>query len=121
MEALHRPDPRASSHYVTLYFNGYPMERQLFVRYDGTRNFIPVPRIGKDSLYRRVYFDQTQRELADIVGYDYFDRKFSEVEEEIIYSVHSRDLLKPHIFDSAKRLRSLGDRIEKLRTRSSKI
>ncbi|WP_288960947.1 hypothetical protein [uncultured Sulfitobacter sp.] len=62
MDALHRSDPRAASYYVTLFFNGLPMDRLLFLQYDGPRNFIPAPIMKRveDKIYYSFSLKQQQ-------------------------------------------------------------
>lgn len=119
MEALHRPDQRAASYYVTLYFNGLPVERELFLLYDGSRNFIPVPRVNVMEQKRYVSFSQRQKQIAKIVGYDYFGRDFDEVCEEILHSRYNPESLSESDVPIERRLEDLGHRIESFRTRSS--
>lgn|GEM_PF-744241 len=120
MLALHRPDPSATSYYVTLFFNGLPMDRMLFLQYDGSRNFIPVPlmtRVG-DKLYAS--FTTKQRQFADIVGYDYFERSFEEVAAEITKSRHNPHFLSFPDTDLKERLTRLQDGIDTMKSRISK-
>lgn len=111
MEALHRPDQRAASYYVTLFFNGLPMDRLLFLQYDGTRNFIPapIPQRIEDKIYYS--FSPKQRQFADIVGYDYFDRPFSEVADIIANSRYNPFFLSTYDGDLRERLEALNNEI----------
>lgn len=107
MRALHRPDRSATSYHVTMFFNGLPLDRMLFLQYDGGRNFIPVPTrdVVGDRLY--VVFSEKQKKFADIVGYDYFGRPFSEVITSITKSKYN-----PTYFNLS--LDGLPERLEKL-------
>ena len=107
MRALHRPDQSATSYYVTMFFNGLPLDRMLFLQYDGGRNFIPVPTrdVVGDRLY--VVFSEKQKKFADIVGYDYFGRPFSEVVTSITKSKYNPTYLNLS-------LDGLPERLEKL-------
>lgn len=111
MEALHRPDQRAASYYVTLFFNGLPMDRLLFLQYDGTRNFIPAPTLQHidDKIYYS--FSPKQRRFADIVGYDYFSRPFSEVADIIESSRHNPLFLSTYDDDLKERVEALSSAI----------
>lgn len=93
MDALHRPDPQAASYYVTLFFNGLPMDQILFVEYDGSRNFIPAPILKRAENKIYYSFSQKQKQFADIVGYDYFGRSFSEVADIITTSPYNPTFL----------------------------
>lgn len=119
MKALHMPDKRASSYYVTIHFNGLPVERELFVLYDGGRNFIPAPMFNIREKKRYVSFTQRQKELAGIVGYDYFGRSFSEVCEAILTSRHNPEFFEDSDIPLEKRLEDLGRRIDSFRTNCS--
>jgi len=117
MGELYRPDQRATSYYVTLFFNGLPMDRLLFLQYDGTRNFIPVPnpqRIGDKVYYS---FSSKQRRFADIVGYDYFNRPFSEVAENIVNSRYNPFVLSTSDGDLSERLEELSNAIDTFKSR----
>lgn len=117
MDALHRPDQRAASYYVTLFFNGLPMDQLLFLQYDGARNFIPVP--IQQRIKNRIYysFSPEQRRFADIVGSDYFDRPFSEVASMITNSRYNPFFLSTYDKDLKERLESLDRRINALKSR----
>lgn len=112
MDALHRPDPRAASYYVTLFFNGLPMERILFVQYDGTRNFIPAPILQRveDKIYYS--FSRKQKRFADIAGYDHFGRSFSEVADIIATSRYNPTFLSLPEEGLKERLEALDAAIE---------
>lgn len=118
MRALHQPDSTARSYYVTLFFNGLPMDRLLFLQYDGGRNFIPVPlmeRVG-DKLYAT--FSLKQNQFADIVGYDYSDRTFSEVAKCITESRFNPTFLTLPDEDLRERLEALQTKIEAVKQRT---
>jgi hypothetical protein len=83
MKALYRPDPRASSYYAVLSLNGLPVDRFLFLQYDGGRNFIPVPLQTPTANRNYVFFSSDQHKVADIVGYNYWNRPFHEVADSI--------------------------------------
>jgi hypothetical protein len=118
MDALYRPDQRAASYYVTLFFNGLPMDRLLFLQYDGTRNFIPapIPRHVEGKIYYS--FSPEQRRFADIVGYDYFDRPFSEVADIITTSRYNPFFLSTYDDDLHERLESLNNAIKAFKSKS---
>lgn len=123
MKALHRPDPRATSYHVTLFFNGLPMDRLLFLQYDGSRNFIPVPirKRVEDRYY--VSFSLKQKQFADIVGYDYFNRPFSKVADSITESRYNPTFLSLPDTGLKERLEALQADINTLKSkaRSSKL
>lgn len=123
MKALYRPDSSATSYYVTLFFNGLPMDRLLFIQYDGGRNFIPVPimeRVG-DKLY--AIFSLKQHQLANIAGYDHFNRPFGEVAKCVTDSRFNPYFLKGSDADLSdadlkERLERLTANIEALKLRT---
>ncbi|MBL3566698.1 hypothetical protein JMM59_17020 [Rhodovulum sulfidophilum] len=117
MDALHRSDPRAASYYVTLFFNGLPMDRLLFLQYDGTRNFIPAPIMQR--VKGKVYysFSPRQKSFADIVGYDYFDRPFSEVADIITTSRYNQFSLTHYDDDLKERLEALNSAINAFKSK----
>jgi hypothetical protein len=119
MKALHRPDPRAASYYVTLFFNGIPMDRLLFLQYDGTRNFIPAPVLQRvdDKLYAS--FSLRQERFADIVGYDYFGRSFAEVASMITASRHNPTFLSLPDAGLKERLEELDKAIVSFKSKST--
>lgn len=117
MEALYRPDPRATSYYVTLFFNGLPMKQLLFLEYDGGRNFIPVPtntRVG-DKLYAS--FSPDHEQMANIVGYDYHGRNFKEVAASIVDSRFNPFFLSLPENGLQERLEKLQGDIEALKSK----
>lgn len=119
MNALHRPDSTATSYYVTLFFNGLPMDRLLFLRYDGTRSFIPVPamkRVG-DRLYAS--FSVRHKQFADIVGYDHFNRSFAEVARSITRSRYNPTFLSLPDDGLKERLAALCNDIDTFKSRIS--
>lgn len=117
MDALHRPDPRAASYYVTLFFNGLPMDRLLFLQYDGTRNFIPAPIMKRveDKIYYS--FSLKQQRFANIVGSDYFGRPFSEVADSITTSRYNPTVLSPSDDGLKERLEALNTAINALKSK----
>lgn len=117
MDALHRPDPRAASFYVTLFFNGLPMDQLLFVQYDGTRNFIPAPILKRVDNKIYYSFSQRQKRYADIVGYDYFGRSFSEVADIITASRHNPTFLTLPNERLKERLDALDDAIKAFKSK----
>lgn len=119
MEALHRPDKTASTHHVTLFFNGLPLEQELFLLYDGSRNFIPVPLLSMNNKKRYVSFSQRQKQIANIVGYDYFDRDFDEVCSKIENSRFNPESLAEPKNLTKRQIEDLGQKIESFRARSS--
>jgi len=119
MRALHRPDQSATSYYVTMFFNGLPLDRMLFLQYDGSRNFIPVPQVEsiEDRLY--VVFTDKQKKFADIVGYDYFGRAFGDVANSIIKSRYNPTYLNSSLDGLPERLDKLQVDIESFKSRRS--
>lgn len=83
MDVLVRHDLLSKSYRVILYFNGVALEEVLFIEFDGGRNFIPAPMIERAGNSFYIKFSTQQRQVADIVGRDYFSRSFCEVFEEI--------------------------------------
>lgn len=121
MRALHRPDQSATSYYVTMFFNGLPLDRMLFLQYDGSRNFIPVP--ARDVVGDRLYvvFSEKQKKFADIVGYDYFGRPFSEVVTSIVKSKYNPTYLNLSLDGLPERLEKLQVDIESFKSRRSAV
>ena len=50
------PDPKASSHYVDVFFNNALVYRELYVVVDGGRTKLPIPRKPKELLVPRNYY-----------------------------------------------------------------
>lgn len=86
LKALYRPDKRASSYYVTMSFNGLPILTELFVLYDGSRNFVPAPKIKEFSKKYYLHFDATQKSLARVVGYVHIEGSVEQVIEKVLNS-----------------------------------
>jgi hypothetical protein len=108
MSVLYRPDLHAASYYVTVKFNGMPIERELFLSYDGGRNFVPVPNKFPDKGILRHYYTKTQISIYNIVGYDYFGDREQKI-EKIEHFIHFYDM--PPRSDAV--LKKWGDEIEK--------
>ena len=121
MGALHRPDPTTAVYDVTVLFNGYPVDRFLFLKYDGGRNFIPIPGFRWDNGKRYVFFTSDQCQLAQIVGSDYFNRPFNEVSQKITDSRFNPESLQPVDVSSNEPLEDLQQWIDTFRTKQERI
>ena len=119
MQALHRPDPRAESYYVTIYFNGMPVMRELFVQYDGGRNLIPAPLRTTRGDKSYLSFSGTQQRLANIVGYDHFNRSFAEVSQSLLSSRYNPQILDVPDISSLSSITDLQGKIDRFRSNSS--
>lgn len=119
MEALHRPDKSATSYYVFIFFNGLPMDRLLFLEYDGGRNFIPVPMLNQADHKSYVSFSPKQKQVAEIVGFDYFDRKFDDVEAAITKSRYNPFFVEFSTNGMDERLEALQAKIDSFKSRRS--
>lgn len=119
MKVLHRPDRVATSHYVTLFFNGLPLDRLLFLQYDADRNFIPVPIITRVDNKIYVSFSSKQEQFANVVGYDHFGRNFYEVANLITRSRFNPYFLEVPETDLQERLQALDKRIHTFKLRLS--
>lgn len=117
MNALYRPDPMATSYYVTLFFNGLPMDRLLFLEYDGSRNFIPVPIRETIDGKSYVKFSLKQHQFANIVGRDHFDRPFDRVSKLITESRHNPIFLNSPSGDLSEQLNTLDRKIEAFKSK----
>lgn len=117
MQALYRPNPKASSYYVTLFFNGLPMDRLLFLQYDGTRSFIPVPVMKRVENRYYFSFSRRQKQFADIVGYDDHKRPFNEVADSITKSRYNPTFLSLPDTCLSERLEALQDDIDALKSK----
>lgn len=121
MKSLHRPDLTAASYYVTIYFNGMPLERELFLQYDGNRNFLPVPMVRVEGNKRYFYFSERQRQIANIVGYYYWEKTFDEVSKIITESRFNPEFLELPVFSSTTPIEDLGAKINDFRARCKLI
>ncbi|WP_157057516.1 hypothetical protein [Loktanella sp. 3ANDIMAR09] len=119
MNALYRPDKSATSYYVTLFFNGLPMDRLLFLQYDGSRNFIPAPLIKQVGERLYASFSLRQKQFADIVGSDHFRRSFDEVAASITGSKYNPILLSHYDENLNEHLSALNEKIEDFKSRIS--
>lgn len=117
MDALPRPDPHAASYYVTMFFNGLPMDQILFVQYDGTRNFIPAPILERVENKMYYSFSQKQKQFADIVGYNNFGRSFSDVANTIMTSRYNPTFLSLPDEGLTERLEALDADIKFLKSK----
>lgn len=119
MRSLYNPSRTSISYHVTIFFNGLPLDRVLFLQYDESRSFIPVPtmiRVG-DRLYAE--FSEKQKKFADIVGCDYVGRSFSEVATSITTSKYNPTFLNISSDGLPERLKKLQVDIDTFRSRRS--
>ncbi|WP_273523705.1 hypothetical protein [Rhodosalinus sediminis] len=125
MEGVYRPDPHSASYYVVLNLNGLPILTELFVSFDGSRNFIPAPTHQKDGRLVRYVFREEQRLLAKIVGRAHLESTVEELLNKISSTTYSATLLdEPHsksgsIDELEKRIESAKDRLTNPKVRIS--
>lgn len=89
MEVLYRPDLNAASYNVFAYLNGIPLLSELFLSYDGGRNFIPCPKLKKQGKNIYLYFDEIQKKIAGVVGRTYRDATLDSIYSDIIGSKYN--------------------------------
>ncbi|KUJ77236.1 hypothetical protein [Ruegeria profundi] len=118
MGALYRPDPSATSYYVTMNFNGLPIMNELFVAYDGGRNFIPAPKFATRSNRTYLHFDHIQRLLAQVVGYVHIEDSVEQVIEKILKSKYNPVLSDLDITDESLSIEELDRKIDEFKSRS---
>jgi hypothetical protein len=116
MRGVYRPDPHAASYYVVLNLNGLPILTELFVEYDGSRNFVPVPTTKKDGRLVRFVFREEQRLLAEIVGRAHTEQSVGALLNKISSSTYSATLLDIQ-HTQAGSLEALGERIQAAKVR----
>ena len=118
MNALYRPDKQVSSYYVTMSFNGLPILTELFVSYDGDRNFIPVPKRKKLSGKYYLHFDPMQRRLARVVGYVHIEDSVETVIEKILTSRYNPMLTEFDAPNSSLSIDALDTKIANFKKRA---
>ncbi|MFG6605276.1 hypothetical protein ACGYLM_01515 [Sulfitobacter sp. 1A10445] len=121
MKALYRPDRSTATNYVTIYFNGLPVERERFLDFDGGRNFIPLPKFHVIDNKRYVSFTKRQRQLADIVGCVHLQNNFSELAERIVTSRYNPEPLGEDYPATPASIAALDSKLKRFRGRSSLI
>ncbi|TMV87332.1 hypothetical protein FGG78_18885 [Thioclava sp. BHET1] len=118
MRALYRPDRSASSYYVTMCFNGLPILTELFVSYDGSRNFIPAPKTRKVSNKHYLHFDQIQRLLGRVVGYVHLEDSVDQVIDKILKSRYNPVFTDFDIIDGSLSIVDLDQKIAEFKKRA---
>ena len=118
MRALYRPDKSASSYYVTMCFNGLPVLSELFVSYDGGRNFIPAPKTKKISNRYYLHFDQIQRLLGRVVGYVHIEDSVDQVIDKILKSRYNPVVTDFDLSDGSLSIDELDRKIAEFRKRA---
>lgn len=119
MEALYRPDKNASTYRVKVMFNGLPVLSEVFLAYDGGRNFIPLPKYSRIGERTYLTFDETQKQLAKIVGATYRDEPFEDIYKKILGSKHNPVILSYPDVSSPETLLDFEERLEKFKVRSA--
>lgn len=118
MDDLFYADRRSSSYHVMCKFNGTTILKELFLSYDGNRNFIPVPKRTKRGERTYLFFDDFQRQLMAIVGKQYLGTDFTEIENSIVNGPHN-PILKWRLKEySASDIANLGRRIDEFKKKS---
>ena len=118
MNALYRPDRGASSYYVTMFFNGLPILTELFVSYDGNRNFIPAPKIKKLGSRYYLHFDQMQRLLAQVVGSIHIEGTVEQIFKKILSSRYNPVVTEFDVADSTLTIAELERKITSFKKRA---
>lgn len=119
LDALYRPDKHASSYYVVVFFNGLPIMSELFISFDGSRNFIPAPKIERVNSRYYLYFNSIQRSLAHIVGRVHIYDSIDQAMEKIIKSRFNPILSSLDEIKEDLSLAELSRKIEKFKHNSS--
>jgi hypothetical protein len=117
LDGPYRADRSAQAHEVRINLNGVPFRSEVFIYFDGFRNFIPQPRRVIDGGLVRFRYDETQRMLARIVGSTHLSHSVDELMDEIMYSSTGATLTNRHRLPNDN-LQSLGERLAVAQKRS---